>query len=151
MENAMPEAVSRQTKKSFRVVFFVEEIELYFWKHGCQIENEITFVWAEQESLRRVRVPVTTTLCRTLWHGFESQQWIFEKFICLSWVLQMLEKVSGWKRLDCNAGHQEFHRCRTKDVSQESTVHRWQSTQVGDPPWLWNPGHTSPEDYLCLE
>ena len=33
----------------------------------------------------------------------------------------------------------------TRGESQEFIAHGWQSTQVRDPPWLWNPGETSPE------
>ena len=31
--------------------------------------------------------------------------------------------------------------------SEESLAYRWESVQVRDPPWLWNPGHTWPEQW----
>ena len=53
--------------------------------------------------------------------------------------------VHGSKRLGYNAGYQEVSRCHTRGQSEEFITCRWQSMQVRDPPWLWNPGHTSPE------
>ena len=35
------------------------------------------------------------------------------------------------KRLSCHAGYQEVSRCHTRGESEESTVHRWESTQGG--------------------
>ena len=46
-------------------------------------------------------------------------------------------------RLGCHVGHQEACSCHTKGTSEESIARRWQSTQVRDPTWLWNPGQTS--------
>ena len=48
-------------------------------------------------------------------------------------------------RAGCHAGCQEVSRCHTRGEPEESIVRRWQSTQVRDPSWLWNPGQTSPE------
>ena len=46
---------------------------------------------------------------------------------------------------NCHASHQEVNRCRTADEIREFIACRRQSTQVRHPPWLWNPGETSPE------
>ena len=40
----------------------------------------------------------------------------------------------------CHAGCQEVNRYCTRDESEESIACRWQSKQVRDPHWLWNPG-----------
>ena len=45
----------------------------------------------------------------------------------------------------CHADLYTVSRCRTRGESQEFIARRWQSTQARDPPWLWNPGETSPE------
>ena len=54
-------------------------------------------------------------------------------------------QVRGSKRLGCHANLYTVSRCRTRGESQEFIAHRWQSMQARDPPWLWNPGETSPE------
>ena len=46
---------------------------------------------------------------------------------------------------DCHADLYTVSRCCTRGESQEFMACRWQSTQVRDPPWLWNPGETSSE------
>ena len=54
-------------------------------------------------------------------------------------------QVRGLKRLGCHADLCTASRCRTRGESQEFIACRWQSMQARDPPWLWNPGQTSPE------
>ena len=48
------------------------------------------------------------------------------------------------KRIRCHVGCQEVNRCCTRGESEES-IALWQwSMEVRDPPWLGNPGQTSP-------
>ena len=44
-----------------------------------------------------------------------------------------------------NFGHQEISGCHNRGESKEFIAHMWQSGQLRDPSWLWNPGQTSPE------
>ena len=45
----------------------------------------------------------------------------------------------------CHAYCQDVSRCHIRDESKATIVYRQGSTQVRDPPWLWNPVQTSPE------
>ena len=54
-------------------------------------------------------------------------------------------QIRGSKRLSCHVGRQEVSGCCTRGEFEEYVAHRWQSMQARDPPWLWDPGQTSPE------
>ena len=73
-------------------------------------------------------------------HG-RSWVWTPNLHQCLQTHLQ----VRGSKRLSCHADFYTVSRCHTRGQSQEFIACRQQSTQVRDPPWLWNPGETLPE------
>ena len=61
----------------------------------------------------------------------------------------MICKCMDQKRLVCHAGCLEVSRSHTRGEhlgeSEESIACRWESAQVTDLPWLWNPGQTSQE------
>ena len=80
----------------------------------------------------------STALC--LWH---RQSWV--QALKLHQCLWICAQVCGSKRLSCHADLYTVSRCHTRGESQEFIARRWQSTQVRHPPWLWNPGETSPE------
>ena len=75
-----------------------------------------------------------------VWHG-----WSWVQAPNLHQCLQTCLEVHGSKRLGCHADLYTVSRCCTRDESQEFIARRWQSMQARDPPWLWNPGETSPE------
>ena len=58
-------------------------------------------------------------------------------------VYMYVFKYVDLKRLSRHAGCQEVSKCCTRGESEESIACNWRSTQVRDPPWLWNPEHTS--------
>ena len=82
--------------------------------------------------------------------------WVVYNAVLVAWTVigsspeppPMLADMSAsmWsKRLSCHADLYIVSRCHTRGESQEFIAHRWQSMQVRDPPWLWNPGETLPE------
>ena len=75
-----------------------------------------------------------------VWHG-----WSCVRTPNLHQCLQTSLQVCGSKKFGCHADLFTVSRCHTRGESQEFIAHRWQSMQVRDPSWLWNPGETLPK------